>query len=86
MAALDRAFTLAKMDDVAVMVAEYLDLDVSRRLDVLFKIHVTHAECGFGLACRCFQQLRQFVRATDHAHAAPAAAGNGFDDDRIAKL
>ena len=30
MAALDRAFALAQMDDVAVAVAEHLDLDVAR--------------------------------------------------------
>ncbi len=33
-AALDRAFALAEMDDVAVRIAQHLDLDVARLLDV----------------------------------------------------
>src|SRR5438309_9030912 len=35
--ALDRAFALAEMDDVAVRVAEQLDLDMARLFDVFFE-------------------------------------------------
>ena len=36
-AALDRAFALAQMHDIAVRVAEHLDLDVTRLFDVFFE-------------------------------------------------
>ena len=49
-APLDRALALAQMDDVAVVVAEDLDLDVARRLDVFLEVDVADAERRFGLA------------------------------------
>ena len=47
-AALDRAFALAEIDDVAVLVAEHLDLDVARIGDELFDEDAVVAERGRG--------------------------------------
>jgi hypothetical protein len=43
-AALDRALALAEVHHVAVVVAEDLELDVARPLDVLLDVHVADAE------------------------------------------
>ncbi len=48
-AALDRAFALAQVDDVAVLVAQHLDLDVARVLDELLDEHAVVAEARLGL-------------------------------------
>ena len=48
-AALDRAFALAQVDDVAVLVAEHLDLDVARVLDELLDEDAVVAEARLGL-------------------------------------
>src|SRR5690606_6782500 len=86
MAPLNRALTLAEVDDVAVMVAENLDLDVTRILDVLLDVDVAVAERGLGVALRRLERLGEIRSRADDAHAAPAAARHGLDDDRIAEL
>ena len=48
-AALDGAFALAQVDDVAVLVAQHLDLDVARVLDELLDEHAVVAEARLGL-------------------------------------
>ncbi len=50
-AALDRAFALAAGEDVAVVVAEHLDLDVARRRDDLLDVERAVAERGLRLGC-----------------------------------
>ncbi len=74
------------MDDVPVVVAEHLDLDVARRLHVLLEVDVTHAEGRLGLAHGGLERPRQFLGRPDDPHPASAAAGHGLDDDRIAQL
>src|SRR3546814_1158080 len=49
-AALDRAFALAEIDDVAVLVAEHLDFDMARVFDELFDEHAVIAEARQPLA------------------------------------
>ena len=73
-APLDRALALAEVDDVAVLVAEDLELDVARRLDVLLDVDVAHAERGLGLALRRLDRMRQLAGRAHDAHAAAAAA------------
>ena len=86
MAPLDRALALAEVDDVAVMIAEHLELDVARVLDVLLDVDVADAERRFGLALRGLERLRQLAWRADDAHAAAAAAGDRLDDHRVAEL
>ena len=86
MAALDRALALAEVDDGAVMIAEHLELDVARALDVLLDVDVADAEGRFGLALRGLERLAQLRRGADDAHAAAAAAGHRLDDHREAEV
>ncbi len=61
--ALDRALALAEMDDGAVVIAEDLELDVARALDVLLDVDVADAERRLGLALRGLERLAQLRRA-----------------------
>src|SRR6185312_2673968 len=64
-AALDRAFALAEMDDVAVLVAEHLDLDMARIDDEFLDEHAVVAERGLRLRARAgitFGDLRLGMR------------------------
>ncbi len=86
MAALDRAFALAEIDDRAVPVGQHLDLDMPRLLDEPLDEDAVVAEAGLRLAARqdkAFARLRFVMR---DAHALAAAAGRGLDHDRIADL
>ena len=59
---LDRALALAEVHDRAVMIAEHLELDVARVLDVLLDVDVADAEGRFRLALRGLQRLAQLAR------------------------
>ena len=72
---LDAALAFAEMDQVAVLVAEDLDLDVPRPADVALEQHAVVAKARPRLALAASQRLGECVGGFDHAHAAPAAAG-----------
>ena len=61
-APLDRALALAEVHDGAVMIAEDLELDVARVLDVLLDVDVADAERRLGLALRRLERLAQLGR------------------------
>ena len=84
MAALDRAFALAERHDVAVPVAEDLDLDVPRIADELLEEHPIVAERGARFALRAGKTFREVALVQRHAHALAAAAGRRLDHHRIA--
>ena len=76
MAALDRALALAEVHDVAVVVAEDLELDVARVLEILLDVDVAVAEGGLGLALRGAQQraaARSALRTTRMPRPPPPA-------------
>ena len=52
MAALQRAVALAQVDGVALAVAEHLNLDVARLLEIFFDVDGVVAEGGFGFGPR----------------------------------
>ena len=83
---LDRALALAERDDVAVLVAEQLDLDVPRPLDVALGEDAVVAERGLRLAARRLERVRQLVARAHDAHAAPAAARRRLEEQREAEL
>ena len=85
-AALDRAFALAEIDHVAVLVAEQLDLDVARVDDELLDEHAVVAERGLRLRLRAREALRNLALRPGDAHALAAAAGRGLDHHRVADL
>ena len=83
---LDRALALAERDHVAVRVAEQLDLDVPRPLDVALCEHAVVAERRLRLAPRRLERVRQLVVRAHDAHAAPAAAGRRLEEQREPEL
>ena len=65
-------------------VAQHLDLDVPRVLEVLLHVHRPVAEGGQRLVLRQREQLRELLAVPRDAHALPAAARRRLDDDREA--
>ena len=86
MAALQRAVALAQMDGVALAVAEHLDLDVARLLQVLLHVDAVVAEGGLRLSARRRQRHAEIAGRVRDLHAAPAAAGGGLDQHGKAHL
>ncbi len=84
-APLDRALALAERDD-PLAVAEQLDLDVARPLDVALAEHTVVAECGFRLALRGVECLVELGGLADDAHPASAAPCRRLDHQREADL
>ena len=84
MAALDRAIALAERECVPLLVREDLDLDVPGIDEKLLQIDRVVAERVLGLQLRGLERPRHLVLFVDHAHAPPAAARRGLDDDGIA--
>ncbi|MEY9505823.1 hypothetical protein ABIE87_005381 [Bradyrhizobium diazoefficiens] len=85
-AALDRAFPLAEIDDVAVLVAQYLDLDVAGIDDELLDEDAVVAERGLGLGLGEVEAFGDLALRIRDAHALAAAAGGGLDHHGVADL
>ena len=85
-AALDGAVALEQMDEVAVLVAEELDLDVAGVRDEALEEHIADTEGATGLAAGLVEGVVELFRRLGNAHAAPAAAHGGLDDDGVAEL
>ena len=84
-AALHRAVALVEVDDAALgagAVGEDLHLDVARVDDGLLDEDRRVAEGALGLAHAGLDRLAQVGAVVDAAHAAPAAAGDGLDEER----
>ena len=65
-------------------VAEDLHFDVLGPRDVALDEDIGLAEGRSGFALRFFELAQQLIAVAHHAHAAPAAAEAGFDDQREA--
>jgi hypothetical protein len=81
---LHRAFALEHMDDVSLPVAEHLDFDMARTLDIGLGVDTAVAEIAFRLACRDARRLAQLAHRVNDAHALAAAARSGLDQQRKA--
>ena len=86
MAALHGAVALAQMDHVALVVGQYLELDVPRPLQKLLHVHLVVAEGRACLRPGDADRVEERRLAVHHAHAAAAAAARGLDDHRIADV
>src|ERR1017187_10504788 len=86
MAALHRAVALAQTDHIAVMVAEHLKLDMPRAFEEFLHIYRVIAERGQRLGLGDRDRAQQRPLGVHHAHATPAAAARGLDDDRVADI
>ncbi len=85
-AALDRAFALAEIENVAVFVAEDLDFDVARVLDEFFDEAAVVAERRLGFRAGELEAFLGLRRIVGDAHPFAAAAGRRLDHHRIADL
>ena len=83
--ALKRAVTFAEVDDVAVLVGEDLHLDVLRVHEELLDEDVIVVEGLFGFALDEAIGVADLRFGVAAAHAASAAAGGRFQDDREAE-
>ena len=83
-APLHGAVALVEVVDVALAVAEDLDLHVPRPLDDALQIALARAEGGLGLAPALADLGLELVRPLDPAHPAPAAAPGGLEHQGIA--
>ena len=79
MPALQRAVALAEMDGAALAVAEDLNFDVARPLQIFLEIKRIVAECGFRLGARRKDGRSKIAFLGDQPHAAPAAAGRRLE-------
>ena len=82
--ALDGAIALTEVDDVAAVIAQNLELDMVRVLDVLLDIDAGVAKGFFRFGARRVVTLDEGDVVMSGTHPATAAAGDGFDHDRIA--
>src|SRR5690606_27914339 len=80
-AALHGAVAFVQVDDVAVFVAEDLDLDVFGAGDVFFEEDGGVAEGAAGLGLGFVEQVGEIRGFVHDAHAAAAASEGGFDDE-----
>src|SRR5262245_46974609 len=85
-ATLYRTFALAEVDDVAMPVAEHLDLDMAWIDDELLDEHAVVAERRFRLRAGAGETFGHLGLGARDAHALAAAAGRCLDHHRIADL
>src|SRR6202011_2147849 len=71
--ALNRAFTLAQTDYVAMLVGQYLELNVPGMLHIFLHVEIAIPERARGLGLGSLEQRWQFLFTADNTHAAPAA-------------
>ncbi len=81
-AALDTAFALPQVADVARAVADDLHFDMTRARHQLLDIHVAVAERRARLGLTALVCFVDFLGARDGAHPASAAASHRFDHHR----
>src|SRR5216110_3121608 len=72
------------MDDVSAVIGQDLELDVMRVLDEFLDVYPGIAEGPFRLGPRGVITLHEGNVVMGNAHAPSAAAGDGFNHDRIA--
>ncbi|MGY3233966.1 hypothetical protein ACVMAJ_000856 [Bradyrhizobium sp. USDA 4448] len=85
-AALDRAFALAEIDHVAMLVAEHLNLDMAGIDDEFFDEDAVVAERGLGFGLGEIEAFGDLGFGMRNAHALAATAGRGLDHHGIADL
>ena len=86
MATLNRALTLAEIDDVAVRVGHHLNFDMSRFLNKFFDKDTVVAKAGARLAASALKTIATILLVPSHAHALATATGRRLDHHRIANV
>ncbi len=85
-AALQRTIALTEVYRTALAVAQHLDFDVARLLEIFLEVNVTIAKSRLGLRRGGGHGEFQIGLSAGNLHAAPAAASGGLDDHRIANV
>ena len=85
-AALDRAFALAEIDHMAMLVAQHLDFDVPGIDDEFLDEDAVVAERRFGLGLGEVEALGDLGFRMRDPHALAAAAGRSLDHHGVADL
>ncbi len=80
---LHRAVALEKIHGVLVRVGEHLDLDVTRRFEILFHVDGGIAERGSGFGARKAYRGKERGFGVHDTHSASATAAGSLDDHRI---
>ena len=84
MAALKGAVALEEMHDIAFLVSEDLNLDVSRAADILLDQDAVVTEGGRCLAAAGRKRFSEVFGAVHTAHTFPSAASDSLDQYRVA--
>ena len=84
MPSLNGALTFSQVHNIAMSVAEYLDLNVPRSREIPLQIHAAITERRECLARRCLECPFQVLRRLDDPHALPTPASGSFQKNRIA--
>ena len=79
---LDGAIPFAKMDVIAVLVADDLDLDMARIDDHFLEIDIGVVKAGFCLCAGSSKLSHEFIGIMGDPDPFSAAAGDGFDENR----
>ena len=77
---------LVQVDDVAVRVAQHLDLDVARLLDILLDEDAVVAEAVAGFVAAAGEAFEGLLVVVRRAHRLAAAARAGLDHHRVADV
>ncbi len=80
---LNRAFALAEVNHVTVMIAQHLDFDVARLDNEFFEIHLIAAECMQRLARAISNGGFEILLTIHSPHPLAAPAGRRFEQHRI---
>src|SRR5256714_2014144 len=86
MTPLDRALALVQVDDAALRVAEDLDLDAARRLEIALDVDLGAAEGALRAPGGGRERAGELAGARHLRHTDAAAAGGRLEDHRIADL
>ena len=85
-AALDRAFALIQIENVAMLISEDLDFDMARVEDELLDEHTVIAKAVKAFTLGRFKAFAHVLFGIGQAHALPAAARRRLHHHRIADL
>ncbi len=83
MAALQRTLAFAQVNEVAVLIAQDLDFDVTGTLDEFLQVHLAGAKGTFGFAGCAAQSSGEILGVIHSPHTFSAAAGSRFEQDGI---
>src|SRR5438445_12652747 len=83
MAALNRTFTFAEMNDLAMLVAKQLEFNVPRMFDEPLGVNIRRAEGLLRFTARRFVCREKLFLLAHHAHATPATARHRLQNERV---